>query len=44
MDFDIGLNYWWKRFQNLKKILKKYMAENKLSSVEQAVEKLLIDN
>lgn len=36
-----GLNYWWKRHQNIKTLLAKYMKDNKIKSVEDAIEDLL---
>jgi len=36
-----GLTYWWKKHQNLKTILKEYMKNNKIASVEEAIKQLL---
>lgn len=39
-----GLTYWWKKYQNIKELLRDYMKENKLSTVEETVMMLLKSN
>jgi len=36
-----GLTYWWKKYQNIKGLLSKYMKENGIQTVELAIVELL---
>lgn len=33
--------HWWKKYQNIKEVLKPFIKDNNLSSVEEAIELLL---
>ena len=36
-----ALTYWWRKYQNIKCILEKYMRDNKVRNVEDAIKQLL---
>lgn len=36
-----SLTYWWKRFQNLREMLRDYREKHKLKDVEECIERLL---
>ena len=39
--YNTGLNYWWTRFDNLRKLLKSYRDRYKLKDVEEVINHML---
>ena len=40
-NLDVGLNYWWEKYQGIKKLLEEYMRENNHKTIEDAIEELI---